>query len=102
MIFSNVIFRSNASGNYKPDLYSVELLAQRLQTEYNVAEDHFVVTKGEPLGVQTVKIFLKALKEDSSKVKARIQEMEKQAKEITASPEYFFQTPKNCAKALAG
>lgn len=51
---------TNASGNYKPDLFSAEIMRQRLQQEFWIREDVMIVTKGEPCSLQNLKILMKA------------------------------------------
>jgi hypothetical protein len=50
---------SNSSGNYKPDVYSAHLLAEHLETKFGISRDLMVITKGEPMSAQPVKVFLK-------------------------------------------
>ena len=96
---------SNASGNYKPDLYTAQRLAERIHQELGVPSERVVVTKGEPFSVQTVKIILKARKVDASVSAEKLREMEQQAAEILKAAEVIFTKSKealSCSELLNG
>lgn len=96
---------SNSSGNYKPDLFTAERLAQRLHEELLVPAERIVVTKGEPFSVQTVKVLLKARQTDAGISAAKIKEMEALAAEILKGPGRFFtvsSTGTSCPQLLLG
>jgi len=73
----SLIIASNASGNYKPDLYSAELLAKRLARETGTPLEKVIVTKGEPVSIQTIKIYLKGLGKDKDEIKNLLSPLEK-------------------------
>ncbi|PIS10931.1 MAG: hypothetical protein COT73_06590, partial [Bdellovibrio sp. CG10_big_fil_rev_8_21_14_0_10_47_8] len=60
---------TNASGNYKPDLLSAELVAKRLSQETGLDSSRVVVTKGEPLSTQSVKILMKGMNFPKDQIK---------------------------------
>lgn len=59
---------SNSSGNYKPDLFSAQQMAQKVQKEFGVPAELVLVTKGEPLSTQAIKIYLKGRGENPEKI----------------------------------
>lgn len=96
---------TNASGNYKPDLYSADRIADRLSADFNLPEGRALVTKGEPLSTQTVRILMKAAKSNPDDVKAKAKELEKNALDLQANPEKYLPadsaTSAGCAARLA-
>jgi len=80
----NFIFSviSNASGSYKPDLLSAQLLANKLSQTLGLRPDQIIITKGEPISTQAVKIYLKGLGVDKELIKSKIKELDNEAKEL--------------------
>lgn len=77
---------SNASGSYKPDIYNIELLAQRISQEFQINPNTIVTTKGEPLGLQIVKILLKGLKTEKDTAKNFLAQYKSQSDLILNDP----------------
>lgn len=73
---------SNASGSFKPDLLDARRLADRLQRSYKIPSGLMIVTKGEPLSTQAVKIYLKADGVEKALISAKEKELDALAKEI--------------------
>ncbi len=78
----SLVILSNASGTYKPDIFSIKMLADELQKKFKISSDSMVLTQGEPLSTQAVKIYLKADGMDPVLVKKKSKELETQGKEI--------------------
>ena len=79
---------SNSSGNYKPDMLSIEQLASSMQKTFGIPGELVVVTKGEPMSAQAVKIYLKGRGIDPVAIKAKMAEIEVKA-EATRNPGAF-------------
>jgi hypothetical protein len=89
-----LLILSNASGNYKPDLLAVDKLAERFFSEFGVPIRKIIVTKGEPLSAQTVKVLLKG-KEVPQK------DRDLQLKDMLAQSEIIMKQPvKSLANAI--
>lgn len=56
-----MLVASNSSGSFKPDLYSVYLVRHSLLNMTKVPEQAFILTKGEPISTQGVKVYSKGL-----------------------------------------
>jgi hypothetical protein len=86
---------SNSSGNFKPDMYSVALFANRLAVTLNFPIQDVVLTKGEPMSFQTVKVMMKAEGAGKDEIKARAQEAQALGQKIFDSPLSFISPGKN-------
>lgn len=75
---------SNASGSFKPDLIDAKNLADRLQRSLKVDAGLVLVTKGEPLSTQAVKIYMKADGVEKALISAKEKELDLFSKEILA------------------
>jgi hypothetical protein len=64
---------TNASGSYKPDILSAELLANRLTEVFKIPNRRIIVTKGEPYSTQTLKVYLKAKGEPKVEIDRHVQ-----------------------------
>ncbi len=73
---------SNSSGNYKPDMLSVKGMAKALEKKLKVPSELIILTKGEPMSTQAVKVYSKGEGIDPLLVKKRIAGIEAQAVEI--------------------
>lgn len=73
---------SNASGSYKPDLFSVKMLSDEIQKKFNIPSESMILTQGEPLSTQAVKIYMKADKIDKELLAQKSKELEEKSKEI--------------------
>ena len=79
---SVMVIVSNASGNYKPDLLSAEQVAVVIGERFNIPGELVVVTKGEPLSTQEVKIYMKGQGVSPAEIDRKIQELENEGREI--------------------
>lgn len=77
---------SNASGTYKPDLYSANILGQELAKKFSFHTSAIFVTEGEPLSQQTIKVLMKAQGVASDEIKKTIEDLNQGAKNILAHP----------------
>jgi hypothetical protein len=73
---------SNASGSYKPDLLSAEQVTTKIIQLLNIPDSMVLVTKGEPVSTQSVKIYMKADSVDPAVMKKRIKELESRGREL--------------------
>lgn len=71
-----LVIVSNASGTFKPDLLNAQELADKLKVDLNLPQETFVVTKGEPLSTQAVKIYMKANGVAADTIKKKVKELE--------------------------
>ncbi len=73
---------SNASGNYKPDLLSAQLVAERISEILNVPMDSILLTEGEPLSQQTMKVIWKGRGTNPDDVKEELKAIEAKGKQL--------------------
>ncbi len=67
---------SNASGSYKPDMSSAQDFAERFASRFNIPMSRIVLTMGEPLSTQSLKIYLKADGISSDEIKKQSKVLE--------------------------
>ena len=79
---------SNSSGNYKPDMLSVKLMANVLEKKLKIPSELVVLTKGEPMSTQAVKVYLKGEGIDPLVVKKKIAEIEVRALDIRKQTQF--------------
>lgn len=90
---------TNASGSYKPDVVSTQELARKLSKTYNINPASVLVTLGEPLSTQIVKIYMKGSGVAQADIRAKADELEKTSKEILSKPA-FQPRPLNCRNLM--
>lgn len=66
---------SNSSGTFKPDIFSAEQTARTISRILKTPSNRVVVTRGEPFGLQNVKILLKADGLPKVKIEERLQSL---------------------------
>jgi hypothetical protein len=77
---------TNASGSYKPDIVSAEDLAYTLQRKLGISPDLTVVTKGEPVSTQAVRVYLKGMGKSPDEIDRRAKALEAEAHGILFPP----------------
>lgn len=92
---------TNASGSFKPDIISAELVAQDLIDKLDIPENLVVVTKGEPFSVQTIKIYLKGKKQDKAIIDTSIATLKDKAKAIMNLPNNHKNDAKSCTQMIS-
>lgn len=92
---------TNASGSYKPDIVSTEIVAEELAEKLKIPRQLLVVTKGEPFSLQTVKIYMKGRKIDKATIDARIASLKSQAKAILEAAPSNVIFSASCAKLVS-
>lgn len=91
---------SNASGNFRPDLSSAALVADAMAELTPISPNLVIYTKGEPIGIQTAKIYLKGRKTAPEEASAFLKKMEKTAREILSGSVNFRDAEISCEAAL--
>lgn len=91
---------SNASGTYKPDLFSARALSDELARRFNLPASAVITTEGEPLGSQTVKVLMKAGLVDHHVIKTRIQDLEREGYQLLHNPKVDIADP-TCKSVMA-
>lgn len=92
---------SNASGSFKPDILDAKTLADRLQISLKVESGLVLVTKGEPLSTQAVKIYMKADGVDKALISAKEKELDSFSKEVLSRSAQLPALSK-CASVFGG
>lgn len=67
---------SNSSGTFKPDIYSAEQAARKIARTLKVSSDQLIVTRGEPFGLQNLKILLKAQGISKSEIESQLKQLQ--------------------------
>jgi hypothetical protein len=70
---------SNSSGNFKPDMMSVESFSKLLAKKLKIEPELMMLTKGEPMSTQAVKVYLKGEGVAPEMIKNKIAAIEEQA-----------------------
>lgn len=89
---------SNSSGSFKPDMVHVEEFAHRFSRKVKLPREHVVMTRGEPLSGQIVKILMKAEGEDKATIKTRVARANKTAEEARTTPFKYLNDEKARAR----
>jgi hypothetical protein len=79
---------SNSSGNFKPDIFSAQSTADLLAKAVGLTHSRVVVTKGEPVSTQAVKVYSKGLGIAKDQIKERLNRLdaiERRARERSAA-----------------
>lgn len=95
----SLIIVSNSSGNYKPDLLSAEDLVPMLQQKLELDANRILVTKGEPLSLQTAKVILKGRKIEKERIQSKLLETEEQGQFFLTHP-FSNEKIDSCVSAL--
>jgi hypothetical protein len=91
---------SNSSGSFKPDISSAHKLGTRLATLLKIPATQVVVTKGEPLSTQAVKVFSKGLNVAKEEVKARTNRLDT-VEALLKSPFSKIKAERSCRSVFA-
>lgn len=90
---------SNSSGSFKPDLVSVDEFGHRLIEKLGLGVEELVITKGEPLSPQVVKILMKSRNEDPALIKEKITAIKNSGTRARTEPEAIMRPKVAAARA---
>jgi hypothetical protein len=100
---ATMLILTNASGNFKPDIFSAQETAAKLGAKLRLQPWQIIVTKGEPFSNQAIKVYSKGSHVDKSITQerlARFQYVEGKMKQLGRSPEGVNSSVLMCASVL--
>lgn len=73
---ATMLILTNASGNFKPDIFSAQQIADQLGKQLGLEYWQVIVTKGEPFTNQAIKVYSKGAQIDKSITQERLKRYE--------------------------